>query len=183
MGTRLRLTSGLVFSFLALAATAETTPAVWKEMEFKFSYHGFTTNYSCDGLKYKVRMILAALGARPDPQIRATGCEIGGGVAFAPRLHVVTAFPEALPEGDEDANAFAAQFDVVTLSSRRPADLEMGDCELVEQLRHSVFPEIGSRVLTDKTACVPHQANLGRPYMQLEVLRRVASEDVISAPR
>ncbi|OGT81244.1 MAG: hypothetical protein A3H91_04110 [Gammaproteobacteria bacterium RIFCSPLOWO2_02_FULL_61_13] len=176
MRNGLRFAGGLVLSCLALGALAEATPAVWKEMEFKFSYHGFTTRYSCDGLKYKVRIILTALGARSNPHIRATGCEIGGGVAFAPRLHVNAAFPEALPAGGEDAQSFAAQTDVVTLSPRRPQGLESGDCELVEQLRHSVFPDIGSRVLTDSTSCVPHQANLGRPYMQLEVLRSTVVE-------
>lgn len=173
MRTGLRLAGGLMLSCLALAALAETTPAVWKEKEFRFHYHGFTTSYSCDGLKYKVGLILTAMGARPKPQIRATGCEIGGGVAFAPGVHVLAAFPEALPAGSEAAQSFTAQTEVVTLSPRRPRGLESGDCELVEQLRDSVFAEVGSRVVADNTGCVPHQMNLGRPYVELEVLRRV----------
>jgi hypothetical protein len=179
----MRLASGLVLSCLTFAAAAESTPAVWKEMEFRFNYHGFTTSYSCEGLKHKVSLILAALGARPNPQIRTTGCEIGGGVAIAPGVHVLAAFPEALLAGGEDAQSFAAQTEVVTLSPRRPQGLEMGDCELVEQLRDSVFAEISTRVLTDNTACVPHQSNLGRPYLQLEVLRSAAGEAITSGPR
>ena len=182
MRTGLRVAGGLVLSCLALAAVAESTPAIWKEKEFRFSYHGFTTNYSCDGLKYKVRMILAALGARANPQVRASGCEIGGGVAFAPHLQVNAAFPEALPAGGEDAASFAARTEVVTLSPRGPSGLETGDCELVEQLSHKVFPEISSRVLADKTACAPHQVSLGRPYMELEVLRAVADGEQSTTP-
>jgi hypothetical protein len=183
MKTALRLAGGLMLSCLAFAAVAETTPAVWKETEFKFSYHGFTTSYSCAGLKYKVRLILAELGARANPRISTTGCEIGGGVAIAPSVHVLAAFPEALPAGGADAQSFAAQTDVVTLSPRQPRGLEMGDCELVEQLRDSVFAQIGSRVLAENTACVPHQANLGRPYVQLEVLRSAADGEMTSTPR
>lgn len=171
MKTGLRLAAGLVWSCLAIAVHAQTTPAIWKEKEFRFSYHGFTTSYSCAGLKYKVRLILTTLGARPNPKIHTSGCEIDGGVAFSPRVHVFAAFPESLPPGTEDVGSFAAQTEVVTLSPRRPQGLESGDCELVEQLRDHVFPEISSRVLADNTACVPHQMNPGRPFMQLEVLR------------
>ena len=181
MRTGLQLLIGMVFTCLALAARAETTPAMWKEKEFKFAYHGFTTNYSCEGLKYKVRMILAQLGARSNPQIRTTGCEIGGGVAVFPRLHIRAAFPEALPAGKDDVQSFAAQADVVTLSPGRPHGLEMGDCELVEQLRYNVIAEIGSRMLADKTGCVPHQSNLGRPYLQFEILRPAAGEVMSTA--
>ncbi len=182
MRTALVLAGGLVLSCLAVAAPAETTPAVWKEKEFNFTYQGFTTSYSCEGLKYKVRLILSALGARSNPQIRTSGCEISGGVAMAPRVHVLAAFPEALPAGQEDGQSFAAQADVVTLSPRRPNGLEMGDCELVEQLGEKVFAEIGSRMVVNNTTCVPHQVGPGRPYMQLEVLRASADGEIRSAP-
>ena len=172
---------GMVFTALALVASAETTPAVWKEREFKFAYHGFTTSYSCEGLKYKVRLILAELGARSNPEIRTSGCEPGGGVAVFPSLHIRAAFPDALPAGNDDAQSFAAQADVVTLGPGHPRGLEMGDCELVEQLRHDVIAEIGSRMLTDRTGCVPHQANLGRPYLQFETLRPAAGKIMSTA--
>lgn len=171
MRSGLQLVTGLVLSCLSLATLAETTPAVWKEKELTFTYHGFTTNYSCDGLKHKVRAILTALGARRDPQIRVSGCELGGGVAIAPRVRVRAAFPEALPAQGTDAQSFAARTDMVTLAQRRPRGLEAGDCELVEQLRARVFPEIGSKVLADRTACIPHQLSLGQPYLRLEILR------------
>ena len=177
MRTGLRFVVAVAFSSLTLATVAEGTQAVWKEKEFSFTYHGFTTSYSCDGLKHKVKVILAALGARSNPQIRATGCEIGSGVAHFPRVHVHAAFPEARPAEDDDPQVFAAQTEVVTLSPRRPRGLDTGDCELVEQLRHRVFPEIGSKVLVDRTACVPHQVSLGRPYLQVEVLRPESSLD------
>ncbi len=176
----MRIGSGLtaVVTIICLTLTAaQATPAVWKEREFRFTYHGFTTSYSCEGLKHKVKVILAALGARANPQVRASGCEIGGGVAMSPRLHVRAAFPYLVPDDGVDGPVFAAQTDVVTLSPRSPRELENGDCELVEQLRHKVFAEIGSRVLLDRTTCTPHQVNLGRPYIQLEVLRATAGAE------
>ena len=40
--------------------------AVWAHKEFQFTYQGFTTHYSCDGLRDKVRQILLQFGARKD---------------------------------------------------------------------------------------------------------------------
>jgi hypothetical protein len=142
---------------LAAAAASAQTPAVdgWREREFSFTYMGFTTTYSCEGLKGKVRTILAALGARDDLSIRATGCEIGGGVALAPQVHVRAAFPDAAADG------------VVTLAPRRTRGLEAGDCELVEQLRDRVLPDLGFDVRTERAGCVPHQLSLGRPYPEV----------------
>jgi hypothetical protein len=160
----------------ASAEPAETagasTPALvqWQEHEFDFSYHGFTTHYSCDGLKYKMRIILEALGARPDPKVRMTGCEIDGRPALAPRAHIQAAFPAPLSGGAPESGAFPASFKTVTLSPRDPRDLEEGDCELVEQVGDELLPKLGVRVISEKVDCVPHQIPLGRPVLVVEVL-------------
>src|SRR5471032_1735561 len=48
--------------------------AVWTQKEFKFTYQGFTTKYSCDGLRDKVRLILLTFGARKDLKVSEWGC-------------------------------------------------------------------------------------------------------------
>ncbi|MBI1732588.1 MAG: hypothetical protein HYR49_07435 [Gammaproteobacteria bacterium] len=152
-------------------ALVQPAPAVWKDREVSFTYHGFTTRYSCDGLKYKVKTILKALGARPGYQVRATGCNIGGGVAPSPRVHIQAAFPELLPGGAADPGAFPASPGTVTLSPRSPRELDAGDCELVEQLRDGLLAKIGAEVIADQAECVPHQHALGRPLLKVELLR------------
>jgi hypothetical protein len=155
----------------AQSASAQPAMAVWKERELNFAYHGFTTTYSCDGLKYKLRIILEALGARPGFKVLTSGCEIGGGVARFPRARMQVAFPEPLSAGVSETGMFPAGMATVTIRPRNPRELEEGDCELVEQVRDSLLPEIGVRVLKDDTACVPHQKSLGRPLLVVEILR------------
>src|SRR5664279_122525 len=59
------------------ASPAPPVAAQWKAQRLDFSYTGFTTRYTCDGLEDKVRQILLEFGARKDLKVRATGCESG----------------------------------------------------------------------------------------------------------
>lgn len=164
---------GTVLAAACGSALAQA-PAVWREHEFSFTYMGFTTRYSCDGLRHKVTSILALLGARDKPEVRASGCEIGGGVALAPRVHVRVALPE--PAAPDARGAFDADRATVTLAPRRPGNLAAGDCELVEQLRERVFPQLGVDVVAERTGCVPHQLGIGRPLVKLDVLRAAGAD-------
>ena len=47
---------------------------VWKPVEIKYSYVGFTTAYNCDAFESKVKNILLALGANPLTKVQANGC-------------------------------------------------------------------------------------------------------------
>src|SRR5450631_584377 len=68
----------ILASFLCSPGRAEGAAgeqsAVWTPKEFKFVYQGFTTKYSCDGLRGKVREIVLAFGARKDVQVNSWGC-------------------------------------------------------------------------------------------------------------
>ena len=175
MNTMRNALAGLLLAVLAAPAAAQAPArATWQEHEFDFTYMGFTTQYSCDGLRHKVRAVLEALGARARPEIRATGCEVGGGVALSPRVHVKVALP--VPAADGADGAFAAEETTVTLAPSTLGTLAAGDCELVEQLREKVLPALGTEVLAERTGCVPHQLGLGRPLLQARVLRPVAAD-------
>ena len=52
-------------------------PAVWTRHEVDFQYMGFTTRYTCSGLKSKVRLLLKYMGVRDDVKILERGCEFG----------------------------------------------------------------------------------------------------------
>src|SRR5580698_10683385 len=81
-----RMTLLAVAAFGIGAARAEDTAGVpalsvappashWVERKLDYSYMGFTTKYSCDGLRDNVRQVLLALGARrKDLKIQSTGC-------------------------------------------------------------------------------------------------------------
>src|SRR5215469_16692190 len=61
------------------AGEAHTTvPAHWVEKKLRFVYQGFTTRYSCQGLRDRVRDVLLQLGARAsDLNVRQIGCTTG----------------------------------------------------------------------------------------------------------
>ena len=54
--------------------SAESVQSVWKPVEIKYSYVGFTTAYDCDAFEAKVKSILLKLGAAPQTRVQANGC-------------------------------------------------------------------------------------------------------------
>jgi len=87
--------AALLLAALAGAATfaapvaKAAEPAAWKDHDLVLDYFGFTTRYSCDGLRDRVRTVLLQLGARPDLSISTSGClHPGGGVELFPSVQV-----------------------------------------------------------------------------------------------
>ena len=72
------LMAAAILAALCSAVRADTADdrqsAVWTQKEFKFTYQGFTTKYSCDGLAGKMREILLTFGARKDLKVNRWGC-------------------------------------------------------------------------------------------------------------
>src|SRR5215472_13154586 len=56
------------------AAPTDSQAAVWTPKELTFVFMGFTTHYSCDGLRDKIRHVLSELGARRDFKVDDYGC-------------------------------------------------------------------------------------------------------------
>lgn len=62
------------------AAVQEAAPAeqpiaaVWQKQEVLFTYQSSIAIYSCDALENRVASILYAVGARPDLDVKVTGC-------------------------------------------------------------------------------------------------------------
>lgn len=72
----------------------------WKEHEVSFTYSGFTSKYSCDGLADKVRLLLRTLGARPDLKVTTYGCgALYGGPTEFPRVKLRFATLEPAADG------------------------------------------------------------------------------------
>ena len=63
----------------ALPGDAAPATGVWQKHEYRFSFVGFTTTYSCDGLADKLKLLLLAAGARKDAKSQPAACARGFG--------------------------------------------------------------------------------------------------------
>ncbi len=169
--------------------------AVWVEQKLDFTYVGFTSHYSCDGLKTKVSAILKEIGARP-VKVTARGCmNPRHGAEWTPMLNMVVAMPreatpEMLAEVTQDASKrelaakaggkvvptaeaaaeFPARIRRIDFRDSPSGLVEPGDCELVEQLRDQVFVPLGAKVVESRMNCVPHQLGVGIVNLSIDVL-------------
>jgi hypothetical protein len=151
---------------------------VWTEKELTFVYQGFTTRYSCDGLRDKVRGVLLDLGAeKKGLKVLQLGCSSPSGRPDPfPGVRVkMSVLQPASGTADDKQAPVAAHWKPVDLKLRDSFTTDSGECELVEQIRHKIVPLFATRNVDLKTTCIPHQATAARPTLRLEVL---APDDV-----
>jgi hypothetical protein len=166
-------------SALNVSHAADTAPAPasqWVERTLDYTYMGFTTHYTCDGLEDNVRAMLLALGARKsDLKIQTRGCthvdrpEPSPGV-FA---HFWVLAPLA---SDQIGNAGAGQaqpahWQTVDLVRLEGPDWKSDQCELLEQMKQKALPLFTSRNLNFRSSCFPHSASPGEIQFTVDVLR------------
>jgi hypothetical protein len=121
-----------------------------------------------------------------------------GGVARMPRVYITASLPQpATPEllaelskpdakqeliarvkgtGDaimEATAQFPAQWRRVEILANPIGPVQLGDCELVDEMAEEVFAQLGARIIDDQIACVPRQLTLGSVRLTLEVLQPV----------
>jgi hypothetical protein len=167
-----------VWAVEAGSAAAEGQPAVWTEKEVTFVYQGFTTKYSCDGLRDKMRSVLLDLGAQKKGlKVQQLGCSSASGRPDPfPGVRVkMKVLQPAAGTADDKGPPVAAHWKPVDLKLRDSFTTDSGECELVEQIRHKIVPLFATRNVDLKTNCIPHQATATRPTLRLEVL---APDDV-----
>ena len=154
-------------------------PAAWTLHEVDFMYMGFTTRYSCSGLKSKVQLLLKHMGVREDVRIRERGCEFGyEKVADFPRLKITFYAPTIPQAGDKDAgDPVMGVWKPVVIKKNSPKGLDQGDCELVETFRDRVMPKFLIRSVQGDVNCIPHQLVGNRIDLRLEVLTGIRSVD------
>lgn len=149
----------------ALAAAQDSVAAVWVPKHVQFIYQGFTTRFSCDGLRDEVRTMLEKLGAQ-DLKVEEYGCvRLTGpspfpGVDVHMRVLVPASSAEASKSGGAGAGVEARWKEVVLLPAN--ADFEaQGTCELVEQFKEIFLPLFSTRRVKYASNCVPYQLTLG----------------------
>jgi hypothetical protein len=182
------------------ADSTESVQSVWKPVEIKYSYVGFTTAYDCDAFEAKVKSILLRLGAAPQTRVQANGC-INTRPSRNFFVTVTTATPIPASEAKEPANKatkelaerltgkkdplqtdpFPAQWQTVDLSRDRKLDLEPGDCELMEGLKKEVLPKLSVKVLADRVTCTPHDLSIQTPQLTVSALVPLPKADDATA--
>lgn len=167
------------------AASAERQPAVWTEKELTFVYQGFTTKYSCDGLRDKVRDVLLDLGARKKGlKVTQLGCSssLGRPDPFPGVRVKMSVLLPASGTADEKQAPVPAHWKPVDLKLRNSFTTDSGECELVEQIRNKIVPLFATRNVELRTTCVPHQASAASPSLKLEVLAPDDARDPAGEP-
>jgi hypothetical protein len=157
------------------ARTAQ--PARWTQRKIYFTYLGFTTHYSCEGLTDKVRGVLLQLGARKaDMNVHEAGCTSRAGEP-TPFPAVQGTFSVLEPVAPTEASSSSGAAGVV-VAHWQPVnvrfdhqDLDMsGQCELLEQVQQHILPLFPARNVQFKSLCIPHQLTAGGNSLQAEVL-------------
>ena len=168
---------------LASDSGPEEVAAAWKKHEVDLLYMGFTTRYTCGGLKSKVRLLLKHMGARQDIKTLERGCEYGYQfVADFPRLKIEFYAPELPEPGARDVGEpVLGVWKQVVIKRNSPRGLEMGDCELVEIFRDRVMPKFLTRNVQGDVNCIPHQLVGNRIDLRFEVLTGVQPVDSVQA--
>ncbi len=176
---------------------ANAVQAVWKPVEIKYSYVGFTTAYNCDAFESKVKSILLALGATPLTKVQANGCIDVNRPSrnFFVTITTATPIPASDAKEPEDkatkelverltgkadplkTDPFPAQRKTVDLSRERRLNLEPGDCELMEGLRDKVLPKLGAKVVADSVTCTPGNLSIQTPQLSVSALVALPKAD------
>jgi hypothetical protein len=144
---------------------AALTPAAWRTKELDFVYQtGFTTKYSCDGLKDKMGELLTQLGAR-DIQLRNYGCP---GSGRFPGVHIKMSVLEPAHEW-AIGRTVPAHWKTVDLVHPDPV-WEATECELMEQIKQKVLPLFATRNVDYSARCEKKNLVLGGTQLKADVL-------------
>lgn len=157
--------------------------AAWTRHEVDLQYMGFTTRYTCSGMKSKVKLLLKHMGVRDDVKILERGCEYGyQKVADFPRLKITFWAPTIPKQGEKDpGDPVLGVWKPVVIKRNSPKGLEMGDCELVEVFYDRVVPKFVTRNVQGGVNCIPHQLVGNRIDLRMDVLTGVQSVDDAAA--
>ena len=154
----------------AFAAPQGAAEAVWESRHVTFVYQGFTTHYSCDGLRDTIRGMLSKLGARR-LVVRTYGCTRMIGIEPFPGVRVTmqVLVPASSQHADNAASAVPAHWRTVVLMPDNAGPRGQGNCELIEQFKETFLPLFTTRHIRYQSNCVPHQLTLGT-HLSAEVL-------------
>ena len=162
-----------------LAAAQDVVAAAWAAKHVQFIYQGFTTHYSCDGLRDQIRTMLERLGAQ-ELRVREIGCARLSGPSPFPGVDVsmrvlVPASSSDAAKAEHPGPTVQAHWQNVVLMPANAGYEEQGNCELIEQFKETFLPLFSTRNVKYGSTCVPHQLTLGT-HLSAEVLMPPAKQ-------
>jgi hypothetical protein len=154
------------------APTRTPEATAWQHHSAQFTYTGFTSAYTCDGMEGKVREIMRFLGARKDLQVSAHGCPRGAD-SLSHNVWVTLEFDTLAPApaGAATADLVPAQWTEFRLTAQRPFFMGAGDCELIEAMKSMLTANFSLRSLDYSTTCTPHEVTFADFRIKGEVLK------------
>jgi hypothetical protein len=176
---------------LALASTLVAAPApastpveaVWTSHEMTLGYQGLTTDYSCQGLRQKVKSLLLYFGARTEGlKVSAYGCA-GGPYRPVPAVNLSLRFETLAPAEPGATDTVPAKWVERDLFPRKkvqqeaPQYVTRGDCEIVQRFTALVLPAFTHETLQDLTNCIPHRLDGTIPNLREKVLVPADTQD------
>ncbi len=178
----------LLSCFLCVATARADNPAtsrgVWQKHQYSFTYMGFTSTYSCDGLADKLKKLLIAAGARKDAKATSGACASGFGrpdKLARSDLTFYTLAPDTSGTA-ADGQQTDGSWRPIAITVRSPRELALGDCELVEQFVNNVLPLFAARNVDNHTTCVPHQLSGSVIDLKFEAFAAVPTPPGHAAP-
>ncbi|MDE2136849.1 MAG: hypothetical protein KGJ68_05385 [Gammaproteobacteria bacterium] len=149
------------------AADSADQPAAWVQKEINFRYVGFTTKYSCDGLRDRMQRILLKLGARDDLNLTGYGCMGVNSPETTPGVRIVM---HVLQPASAGAGRTMARWKTVDLLADRDLLEAARDCELISQLDRDILPLLAVRNVNYSAVCPVHEPPVGGTRLKLDVL-------------
>lgn len=164
------------------SAPSSGGPGTWQSHKYTFQFLGFTTTYSCDGLADKLRIVLLAAGARSDVKSVPGACASGFGRPDKFARADLT-FYTLTPADSSTAAGGGVQgmWRPVAFAARKPQQLALGDCELIEQFRQQVLPMFTTRNVVSNTTCIPHQESGSNIDLKFDAFAAVPGKKHVTA--
>jgi hypothetical protein len=162
-----------------------TVASTWQHHKITFSYEGFTTAYTCDGLEDRLKSMFLQLGARKDMSIHAGACP--GGPDTPSRSILVSAefytlapagegsAPDAAANSGGESNTVPAQWQPLRLEPWKPRFMADGDCELMQSIEDVIKKNFTLRDLHYRTDCFPHDIQLNSYSVKGQTLKAAES--------
>lgn len=183
---------GALFISATAPAAPDYIPAIWRQQSLEFAYQGTTTAYSCNTLQRRLEAILRSVGARDgitivmqrctdqadaymqitlESPVEATAANVAAVTQHTSADELVAKVRNEPLATPENIARFPAEWKTVSMSRDKTLKLDAGDCELVKQLRHEVFPRMSIRIVHDNLRCSVAFGNIGQPQLSVAALK------------
>jgi hypothetical protein len=154
---------------------ADVVTGAWQHHKVNFSYIGYTSHFTCDGLEERVRAILLHLGARKDARVVASGCP--GPIGATSRTAWVDAdFYTLAPADAGGKDTVKASWTPLEVTPKRPSFMGDGDCELIQAMKDLITQNFTLRDIEYRTDCVPHELTMDGFAVKGQVLRTLSAK-------